>query len=146
MMRMKVMLHPHNIYTDDKQTVLTLPGCRIQAFSSEVNSFRSLTDVRFLLADEVDSLDNSQDIRAVVDTYSIKSNAQIVLCSTPGQIDSTMYKLYKEPEPCLYKRLTLNYEVAVDRLYSKDEIEHMQLTSPSFKREFCCVFGYVHNA
>jgi len=56
-----------------------------------------------------------------------------------------MHRLFKEPnDKCLYKRVTLPYTVAVDRLYSKQEIEHLKLTSPSFKREFECVFGYVH--
>lgn len=76
---------------------------------------------------------------------TVKTDAQIVLCNTPGQIDSTMHRLFKEPDDkCLYKRITLNYECAVDKLYSKEEIEHLKLTSPSFKREFVCVWGYVH--
>jgi hypothetical protein len=39
------------------------------------------------MADELDSLENSQDIRAVLDAYYVKSGAMLVLLTTPGKLN-----------------------------------------------------------
>jgi len=74
------------------------------------------------MADEIDSLENSQDIRAILDAYYVKSGALLVLLTTPGMINSTMHKIFKEPEPCFYHRLSIPYERSLGKLLNKEDI------------------------
>lgn len=67
--RMKgLFLEKLGVTFDSKETVLELNGCNIQAFpSNHIDSFRSLTNPKFVLIDEGDYLPKFQqdDIRAV---------------------------------------------------------------------------------
>ena len=54
------------IYFSNKETVLELNGCQIQAYpSNHIDSFRSLTNSKFILCDEFDFY--HQDIRKMPD-------------------------------------------------------------------------------
>ena len=144
MRRLRMILSPHGIYTDDREAVFNFPtlNARIQCYPSRVASLRSWDRVRIAFADELDSLENSQDIRSVLEAYRVKSGADLVLCSTPGRINSTMHRIFKEPEDkCLYHRLTIPYSRALGKLLSEDEINILKISSPSFESEFNCRFG-----
>jgi hypothetical protein len=146
MRRLRVILSKHDIFTDDKETVLNFPqlDSRIQCYPSRVASLRSWDRVQIAFADEVDSLENSQDIRSVLEAYKVKSGADIVLCSTPGRINSTMHRIMKEPiDKCFYHRLSIDYTRSLGKLLNQKDIEHLKESSPSFESEFCCKFGFT---
>jgi hypothetical protein len=126
MRRLRAILAKHKVFTDDRETVLNFPqlDCRIQCYPSRVASLRSWDRVRFCMADELDSLENSQDIRSVLEAYRVKSGADLFLCSTPGKINSTMHRIFKEPEKkCFYHRMTITYERSLGKLLNEKDIE-----------------------
>ena len=51
--RMKGLFEPHNIIFDNKETVLELNGCTIEAFpSNHLDAYRALDNPKFILLDE----------------------------------------------------------------------------------------------
>ena len=124
---------------DSKETVLELNGCSIEAYPSNyIDSFRSLTNPRFLFLDELDFIPKFQqeEVRAVSERYIAKSDPYIVMVSTPNAPGGLFQQIEKEPfETCLYKRLFLDYTYGLDKIYIKSEIEKAKL-SPSFPREY----------
>jgi late competence protein required for DNA uptake (superfamily II DNA/RNA helicase) len=72
---------------DNKETVLELNGCSIEAYpSNHIDSFRSLTNPKFLFLDELDFMPKFQqeEVRAVAERYIVKSDPFIVMVSTPN--------------------------------------------------------------
>lgn len=145
MRRLRLILSKHDIFTDDKETVLNFPqlDSRIQCYPSRVASLRSWDRVQIAFANEVDSLENSQDIRSVLEAYRVKSGADLVLCSTPGRINSTMHRIQKEPaDKCFYHRMSIDYTRSLGKLLDDKTIAVLKKSSPSFDSEFCCRFGF----
>ena len=73
---------------DRKETVINLNGCEISAYpSNHIDSFRSLTNPKFILVDEGDFLPKFQqeDVRHVAERYIAKSDPWIVFVSTPNK-------------------------------------------------------------
>ena len=71
---------------DNKETVLELNGCIIEAFpSNHLDSYRALDNPKFILIDEADFFRKSEqdDVRDVSERYIGKSDPFIVLVSTP---------------------------------------------------------------
>ena len=67
---------------NNKETVLELNGVEIQAYpSSNIDSFRSLTNPKFILLDESDFWirDEVDEVRDVVERYIGKSDPYIVI-------------------------------------------------------------------
>jgi hypothetical protein len=123
----------------NKETVLDLNGCVIEAFpSNHLDAFRSLTNPKFILLDEADFFRKSEqeDVRHVSERYIAKSDPFIVMVSTPFAPDGLFDKIEKEPEEtCIYKRLLLDYTYGLNKIYTKEEIEKAKV-SPSFEREY----------
>ncbi len=148
--RMKAIFEPKlGITFDSKETVLELNGCVIESFpSNHLDSFRSLTNPKFILLDESDMFRKSEqdDVRHVSERYIGKSDPFLVMISTPGSPGGLMESIKKEPEEtCIYKRLYLDYNYGLDRIYSREEIEKAR-KSPSFEREYCLQFtGHIGN-
>ena len=71
--RLKAIFEPKlNITFQDKETVVNLNGCNIEAFpSNHLDSFRSLTNPAFILLDELDFLRKSEqlEVRHVAERY-----------------------------------------------------------------------------
>jgi hypothetical protein len=92
----------------DKETILELNGCVIEAFpSNHLDAFRSLTNPKFILLDEADFFRKSEqeDVRHVSERYIAKSDPFIVMVSTPYAPDGLFDRIEKEPEEtCIYKR------------------------------------------
>jgi len=101
------------IYFDNKETLLELNGCSIEAYpSNHLDSYRALENPKFILIDEGDFFRKSeqQDVRFVTERYICKSDPYIVMVSTPNAPNGLFEKIEKEPEAtCLYKRLKLDY-------------------------------------
>ena len=148
--RMKAIFEPKlNLTFDNKETLLELNGCSIQAFpSNHIDSFRSLTNPVFILCDESDMFRKSeqQEVRHVAERYLAKSNPWIVLVSTPGYPGGLMDNIKKEPEDtCIYRRLFLDFTYGLDKIYTREEIEKAK-KSPSFSREMDLQFaGLIGN-
>jgi len=137
------------IIFSNKETVLGLNGCRIEAFPSHhLDAMRGLANVKFILLDEADFFPPGQqkDARDISERYIAKSNPYIVLTSTPNRPDSLFYTIEREKEEqCIYKRIKLDYSVGLGKIYTYEEIEK-QRQSPSFKREYCLQYlGTIGN-
>lgn len=124
---------------DNKETVLELNGCQIEAYpSNHIDSFRALDNPKFIFIDEGDFFRKSEqdDVRFVSERYIGKSDPYIILVSTPNAPGGLFEKIEKEPEStCIYKRLKMDYTYGIGKIYSKEEIEK-QKQSPSFRREY----------
>jgi hypothetical protein len=95
------------IYFGNKETVLELIGCRIEAFpSNHIDSFRALDNPKFILCDESDFFRKSeQDDVGLSERYIGKSDPYIVMVSTLNAPGGLFKNIEKEPEEiCLYKR------------------------------------------
>jgi hypothetical protein len=79
-----------NVSFDSKETVLELNGCSIEAYpSNHIDSFRSLTNPRFIFIDGGDFMPEFQqdEVRSVSERYIAKSDPYIVMVSTPNAPD-----------------------------------------------------------
>jgi len=127
------------LYFQNKETVLELNGCSIEAYpSNHIDSFRSLDNPKFILLDEADFFrkGEQEDVRHVSERYIGKSDPYIVMVSTPNNPGGLFYQIEQEHEDtCLYKRLKMDYTVGLGKIYTKEEIDKARL-SPGFGREY----------
>lgn len=140
-----------NLYfSSNKETVLELNGCQIQAYPfNHIDSYRSLTNPKFILCDEFDFIKSRQeqeDARHVTERYIGKSDPYIAMLSTPDAPLGLFETIEKEPEErCIYKRLRMDYTYGLGKIYSNEEIEKAK-QSPSFSREYECKYlGKIGN-
>ena len=127
------------LYFQNKETVLELNGCTIEAYpSNHIDSFRSLDNPKFILLDESDFWRKSEidNVRHVAERYIGKSDPYIVMVSTPNAPGGLFERIEKEPEEsCLYKRLKMDYHYGLGKIFTQEEIEKAKL-SPGFDREY----------
>ena len=147
--RMKALFEPHNIYFDSKESVIELNGCSIQAYpSNNLGSFRSLTNPKFILIEEADYFDKSEqeEVRHVAERYIAKSDPFIVMVSTPYTPEGLFARIEKESfDICIYKKVHLDYTYGLGKIYTDEEIEKAK-ASPSFEREYCLKYlGKIGN-
>ena len=85
---------------------------------------RGLPKVSIVFIDEGDFFPIGQQVavRDAAERYLGKSNAKIILGSTPYSIDGLMHNIQKE-ENSIYTKLFLNYEVGLNKIFSKADIE-----------------------
>ena len=77
-----------------------------------------------------------EDVRHVSERYIGKSNPYIVMVSTPNPPGGLFEKIEKEPEEtCIYRRLLLDYNYGIDKIFTREEIEKVK-HSHSFEREY----------
>ena len=137
--RMKGLFeHKLGVTFANKETVLELNGCSIEAYpSNHLDAYRALDNPKFILLDEADFFRKSeQDVRHVSERYIAKSDPFIVMVSTPYAPDGLFDSIEKEPEDsCIYKRILLDYTYGLDKIYTRQEIEKAKI-SPSFEREY----------
>jgi len=124
---------------DNKETVLELNGCTIEAYpSNHIDSFRALENPKFILIEEGDFFRKreQEDVRFVTERYIGKSDPYIVMVSTPNAPNGLFDKIEREPEDsCIYRRLKMDYTYGLDKIYTKEEIANAK-KSPSFGREY----------
>jgi Terminase RNaseH-like domain len=138
--RMKGLFeHKLGVTFANKETVLELNGCSIEAYpSNHLDAYRALDNPKFILLDEADFFRKSEqeDVRHVSERYIAKSDPFIVMVSTPYAPDGLFDSIEKEPEDsCIYKRILLDYTYGLDKIYTREEIEKAKI-SPSFEREY----------
>ena len=132
------------LFTSDK-TKITLPinNVTIQAYpSNHVDSFRGLPKVSIVLIDEGDFFSPGEQIavRDAAERYLGKSKAKIFLVSTPYTPGGLMERIQRE-EPSIYKKIQLNYEVGLNKIFTEQEIARAK-ESPSFEREYNLRYAY----
>src|SRR5215208_2247814 len=99
---------------------------------------------RFILADEAAFFTNQFEVRSIIDRYVLKSDSIVALTSTPSHEGDLMDEIRKEPEEsCMFKRLYMDYTVALDKLFTLDEINNAKRISPAFEREFNLSFTHA---
>jgi hypothetical protein len=82
-----------------------------------------------------------EDVRHVSERYIGKSDPYIVMVSTPNAPGGLFESIEKEPEEsCLYKRLKMDYNYGLGKIYTKEEIDKAR-QSPGFERE--CNLKYL---
>ena len=118
--RMKNIFEPKlGQYFSNKETVLELNGCSIEAYpSNHIDSFRSLDNPKFILLDEADFFrkGEQEEVRHVSERYIGKSDPYIVMVSTPNNPGGLFYNIEQEPEDtCLYKRLKMDYTFGLEK-------------------------------
>ena len=125
-------------FTSEKTKIVLPPNnVLIQAYPSHnVAAMRGLPKVSIVFIDEGDFFPIGQQVavRGAAERYLGKSNAKIILGSTPYSINGLMHNIQKE-ENSIYKKLFLNYEVGLNKIFSKEDIAKAK-TSPSFEREY----------
>jgi hypothetical protein len=123
----------------NKETVLELNGCTIEAFpSNHLDAYRALDNPKFIFLDEADMFRKSEqeDVRHVSERYIAKSDPYIVMVSTPDRPGGLFYNIENETEDaCLYKRLKMDYRYGLGKIYTQQEIDKAKL-SPGFGREY----------
>ena len=133
--RLKAIFEPKlNIIFQDKETVLRLNRCTVEAFpSNHLDAYRALDNPKFIFIDEADFFRKSEqeDVRHVSERYIGKSDPYIVMVSTPNAPGGLFEKIEKEPvDTCIYKRLLLDYSFGINKIYTAAEIEEAK-KSPS---------------
>ena len=107
------------IIFENKETVLELNGCTIEAFpSNHLDSFRALDSPKLIFLDEADMFRKAEqeDVRHVSERYIGKSDPYLVMVSTPNAPGGLFKKIEKESEEkCIYRRLLLDYTYGLDR-------------------------------
>ncbi|MGA8564434.1 MAG: hypothetical protein WB587_06735 [Nitrososphaeraceae archaeon] len=122
--RMKGIFEPKlGLTFSNKETVLELNGCTIEAYpSNHIDSYRALDNPKFILLDESNFFrkGEQEDVRHVSERYIGKSDPYIVMVSTSNNPDGLFYNIEQEPEDtCLYKRLKMDWTVGLGRIYTK---------------------------
>ena len=138
--RLKGIFEPKlGIRFTNKETVLELNGCTIEAFpSNHLDAYRALDNPKFIFLDEADMFRKSEqeDVRHVSERYIGKSDPYIVMVSTPNVPGGLFESIEREPEEtCLYKRLKMDYTYGLGKIYTQEEIEKAR-QSPGFEREY----------
>ena len=106
----KIILPPHNVM--------------VQAYPSHnVAAMRGLPKVSIVFINEGDFFPIGQQVavRDAAERYLGKSNSKIILGSTPYSINGLMHNIQKE-ENSIYKKLFLNYEVGLNKIFSKEDM------------------------
>jgi hypothetical protein len=138
--RLKGIFEPKlGIRFTNKETVLELNGCTIEAFpSNHLDAYRALDNPKFIFLDEADMFRKSEqeDVRHVSERYIGKSDPYIVMVSTPNAPGGLFESIERKPEEsCLYKRLKMDYTYGLGKIYTKEEIDKAR-QSPGFEREY----------
>jgi hypothetical protein len=136
--RLGVLFH-----SDQTKVILPPNNVSIQSYPSHnVDSFRGLPKVSIILIDEGDFFPPGQQqaVRDAAERYLGKSKAKIILGSTPYNPGGLMEQIQRE-EKSLYKRLYLNYEVGLNKIFTPEDIARAR-ESPSFEREYNLRYAY----
>jgi hypothetical protein len=130
------------IIFDEKETVIKLNGCKIEAYpSNHSDTARGLPKVCFILVDEGDFFSKKEQtvVRDSMERYIGKTPPQIVWVSTPNLPDGLFDKMEKEKNS-IYHRIFWHFTLGMNKIYGEQEIEIAKL-SPSFPREYGLQYG-----
>jgi hypothetical protein len=141
---LKNLFLPFGITFNSNMSTLILNGVRIRAFPSDhLSAARGIPSVSMSYCDEAShfSSQSQKEVIDVIERYSGKSSAQIVLTSTPNKVGDLMHMILSQPfEKSFYKILKLNYEWGVGKIYTEEDIQIAKKSS-SFEREYNLSFN-----
>ena len=126
---------------ESKESQVTINGVRITAYPSHhISSVRGIPNVSFLFVDEAGFIPSgSSQTQEVIDTcerYAGKSQAYIVLLSTPNRPGDIMDAILQQPYPeSFYKICKFNYQWGLGKIYTEEDILVAKASS-SFEREY----------
>ena len=135
-------LFPVGVLPETKETVAEINGVHVECYPSHhLESARGIPTPILIWLDEADywgSINNAQEARVLAERYIGKSpGLAIVLTSTPSSPEGLFSQIERLPDnQCLYKRMTMTYQVGLGKIYLPKEIEKAR-QSPSFPREYC---------
>jgi len=122
---------------ESKYTQLKIKNTIIKCMPSRnVKDLRGYTDVSYLFIDEADHFEASvnPELLAAITAYEEKSKCTTIMCSTPNRPDGLFASIEKDKNS-KYKKILLPYELGLDKIYNRLEIEAKML-EPEFEREY----------
>jgi hypothetical protein len=125
------------IQLESKFTDLWIKNTNIKIFPSRnVKDLRGYTDVSYLFIDEADHFDASvtSELLHAITRYEEKSNCTTIMVSTPNRPGGLFQTIELDPNS-KYHKIFLLYEVGLDKIYNREEIEKKKL-EPEFPREY----------
>jgi hypothetical protein len=130
-----------NLYT--KYTELVLKNTWIKVFPSTVNSIKDIRgyfSAKYIWVDESAYLPENvqEELIHAITPYQTKSNATIILSSTPFRPNDMMQQIELDNNSKYFK-LKLPYTYGLNRIYNKAEIES-KMHDREFEREFNCKY------
>ena len=133
------------ILEDSRLDMLVLNGVTIEAFPSNTISMRGYQDFKFILLDEADFFEPSEqeEVMAVARGYIVKTQPWIVMVSTPHAPNSLFHRIEQMPsdEQAGFKRLHYLYQRGVGKIYDARFIEE-EKGQAYFRREYEGMYAY----
>lgn len=128
-----------NVRFQSKYTELWLNKTLLQIYPSKImKDLRGHVDVSFMFIDEADYFDpkEQQELPFVIKSYEEKSNAQIIMVSTPNRPDGLFADIEQDLKfKGFFHKLQLGYQVGLDKIYNRKFIER-EMQEPEFEREY----------
>ncbi|MDQ3968164.1 MAG: hypothetical protein M3275_07195 [Thermoproteota archaeon] len=137
--------HEPYLQFDTKEKVALLNGVRIEAFPSHnLRRLRGITNVSFLLAEESDYWNPSEEdelLPTILPLTQKNNQIKIALVSTPGRLGGLMHSLHLAPQDSIrFKKIYIPWKDAIGKIFSQAEIEQAK-KQPNFEREFNLQWG-----
>jgi hypothetical protein len=128
-----------NLQLQSKYTELTLNKTWIKVFPTQaVKDLRGHTDVAYIFIDEADFFEKieQEELEAVITAYEEKSNAKIIMVSTPWLPDGLFQKIETDQIfKNTFHKMFLDYTKGLDRIYDNDFIMR-KMNEPFFAAEY----------
>lgn len=138
-------LYQSYILVESRLDSLVLNGVTIEAFPSNTVSMRGYDDFKFILLDEADFFDKSEqeEVMAVARGYIAKTDPWIVMVSTPNEPNSLFHRIeqMQSDDEAGFKRLQYLYQRGLGKIYQPHFIEE-EKEQPYFKREYEGQYAY----
>src|ERR1041385_4700804 len=128
-----------NLELESKYTELWLNKTWIKVFpTQQVKDLRGHVDVAYIFIDEADFFERieQEELEAVITAYEEKSNAKIIMVSTPWLPDGLFQKIETDQIfKNTFHKMFLDYSVGLDRIYDNDFIRR-KMNEPFFAAEY----------
>ncbi len=138
-------LYAGYILEESRLDCLVLNGVTIEAFPSNTISMRGYEDFKFILLDEADFFEPSEqeEVVAVARGYIVKTQPWIVMVSTPHAPNSLFHRIeqMQSDEQAGFKRLQYLYQRGIGKIYKQDFIEE-EKGHAYFRREYEGQYSY----
>jgi hypothetical protein len=145
----EILRNKLGIWFDTSKSEIVLPNnVWIKSYpSNHLDAFRGQTDISIIFIDEGDFFGKKEraELMDVITSYREKSDAKIIMVSTPNQPGGIFEKIDKDLKSPWHK-LKLDYTYGIDKIYTPVAIEEMK-RELIFEREYNLKYlGLVGNA
>ena len=138
--RIPKLFHGLDYHIPQVEAEVTLNHCDIRAYPSHTfDAARGLDDIRFFFSDEGDFYPPGQQVKSrdVLERYQAKTHPMLAVVSTPNMPGGLMDKIFNMESESIYKKIAINYEWGLGKIYTDFEIEEA-MKSPSFQSSYRC--------